>query len=138
MTEPTSNTPLDFSTVDLNAFPPSYSYSRQYWHLGVPGKQIRWLLDQNRLDDAVVYFLFGCGSSFVEEIPFLHSRQDSQEIVGRLRQERRIKLYGDGLPRRFRTDELVLGPNSGIAGISREVAFLLEPQHPWYCFKNAI
>jgi hypothetical protein len=138
MTEPTSTTPLDFSTVDLSAFPPRYSYPPRYWHLSVPGKQIRWLLDQNRFDDAVVYFLFGWGTSFVEEIPFLNSRPDSQEIVARLRQEGRIKLYGDGLPKRFRTNELVLGLNSGIAGIIEDVAFLLEPQHPWYSFKNAI
>jgi len=130
--------PRDFDSVDLNAFPPPYSYPRKYWNLRPPFQQVQWLLDQDRFDDALVYFLFGWGTSFVGEIWFLHSRPDHQEIVARLRSEGRIKLYGDGLPRRFRTNELVLGPNSRIEKIIEDVAFLLEPQHPWYTSNDPV
>ena len=128
-----SNNPaLDFRKVDLRDFPPLHTYPRQYWFIPTPAKQVQWLLDQKRIDDAVVYFLFGVGTSFRREIPFLDSHPDCDEIVARLRREGRIKRYGDGLPRSFRTNELVLGPKSGIELIVRDVEFLDEKRHPWY------
>lgn len=128
-----NNPPLDFRNVDLRDFPPHHTYPRQYWFIPTPGKQLQWLLDQNRLDDAVVYFLFGLGTSFRKEIPFLAFRPDRDEIIARLRKEGRIRLHSDGLRRRrCRTNELVLGPKSGIDSILRDVEFLTEKRHPWY------
>ena len=78
----------------------------------------------------MVYFLSAVGSSFPEEVLFLQSRPDSAEIVARLRKERRIKLFNEGAKRWHRTDELVLGPKSGIEFILRDVEFLLVPGTP--------
>jgi len=123
----TNNTLRDFRTVDLNLIPPLYTYPRQYWFLQVPGKQIRYLLDDNRLDDAVLYFIFAIGASFPEEIPFLHSRPDCAEIVARLRRDGRVKLFNEGVRHHYRTTELVLGPKSDIESIREDVEFLFEP-----------
>jgi hypothetical protein len=120
------NTPPDFQMVDLNTFPPLHAYPRPYWYLGMPDKQIAYLLDQNRLDDAVIFFLYAVGACFPEEIPFLHSLPDCAEIVGSLRKEGRVKFFNEGLRHRYRTTELVLGPNSGIESILRDVELLLD------------
>ena len=124
--------PSDFRTVDLNTFPPQYSYPRKYWSIPVPAKQIEWLLDQNRMDDAVVYAIYAIGPSFAGEIPFLTAHPECDEIVNRLRAERRVKLFHENKRTRYKTTELVLGPNADVKTIIEDVAFLSEPRHPWY------
>jgi hypothetical protein len=125
--------PWSFTGVDLKTIlPDRYTFLKRYWRMGPPERQITWLLDQNRVDDALVYFLHECGASFPGEIPFLFSTPDPDERIARLRSEGRIKLFMEGSKHRYRTRELVLAPNSGIEAILRDVAFLHEPANPAY------
>jgi hypothetical protein len=132
-------TAIDFQTFDLNAIPPKYSFPVKYWWWSPPVRQIHWLLDQQRIDDAVVYFIHECGASFPEEMRFLQSRPDPYGRIARLRAEGRVRLFRETIKRKkdawYGTNELILGPNSGIDSILRDVLFLNEAPNPGYAFQ---
>lgn len=132
MSEPTA---IDFHTLDLNQLPPMYSFPRTYWYIPIPARQVTWLLDHCRIDDAVVYFIHAVGASFPEEMPFMESRADANERISRLRSRGRIKLFMEGSKHWYRTSELVLGTNSGIETILRDVEFLSERPNPAYVMR---
>jgi hypothetical protein len=126
--------PLTFEGFNVNV-PPKHPFPRKYWFMGPLEREITWLLDQNRIDDAVVYFINDCGASFPHEMQFLQSRPNPGGRVARLLTEGRVRLFRETLQRRHRrwgTDELVLGSNSGIERILADVAFLSEPRNPEY------
>jgi hypothetical protein len=77
-----------------------------------------------RIDDAVVYYIHECGAMFAHEIRFLQSHPDPEGRIARLRAEGRLRLFKETLrpkDRWYGTNELVLGPKSGIEAIVAEV-----------------
>ena len=79
------NTPTTLIGVNLNTVvPDKHSFPVKYWHLGPPEREITWLLDENRIDDAVVYFIHAFGASFVGEMRFLPDDPDTDTRIARL------------------------------------------------------
>lgn len=127
--------PTRLADVKLNeAVPPKHTYPVKYWHKSPPDRELSWLLDEGRLDDAVVYFLHELGASFSGEMPFVMRQDAPDALIGRLCAEERIRVYSR--PKRstqrpnYGRDLLVLGPKSGIEKIVEDVKFFQEPANP--------
>lgn len=133
--------PTTFDGVDLDVVvPDQYSFPKRYWYMGPVEREVTWLLDQGRIDDAVVYYINEVGASFAGEMPFLQSRPDPDARIARLRAKGRLRLFKETMKpkdRWYGTDELVLGPKSGIDVILRDVEFLNEHPNPAYAFKKS-
>jgi hypothetical protein len=128
--------PTRLADVNVNDIPPKYTYPAKYWFKSPPDRELSWLLDEGRLDDAVLYFLKELGPSFAGEMPCVMRQEDPDALIGRLWEEQRIQVYGKSKRsnRRpnYELDLLVLGPKSGIEKILADVEFLQEPANPAY------
>jgi hypothetical protein len=129
--------PTRLADVNVNeVVPPKYTYPVKYWFKSPPDRELSWLLDEGRLDDAVVYFLTELGPSFAKEMPFVMWQADPDALIGRLWEEERIRVYSKSKRsnRRpnYERDVLVLGPKSSIDQIVEDVEFLQEPANPAY------
>lgn len=106
-----------FTGIKLNAIEPNKCPdSKKYWSMPRPSRELTWLTDQNRLNDALVYF--------VSEFDFFHSGHPTFVPDYKSRLE---CLCAEG---RIKTDKwstYVLAPNSGIEKIREAVAFLAAP-----------
>jgi hypothetical protein len=129
--------PNGWTDIDLNvAVPDEYTFPKRYWRIYPWDRPWVWLIDQNRWDDAVVYCIHRLtGQVDLSDLPFWSSstavpatfpRPD--EILPRLCREGRIQPV-----KRIRHC-YVLGPNSGVDAILRDVAFLQERPNPAYGF----
>jgi len=64
--------PTMFDGVHLNeAVPDKFSFPQKYWRWGPPVRQIHWLLDQNRLDDAIIYYIHELEPCQINEIKLI-------------------------------------------------------------------
>ena len=129
--------PTRLANLHVNdVVPPKYTFPMKYWFKSPPDRELSWLLDEGRLDDAVIYFLRELGPSFAHEMPFVMRQENPDALISRLWEEERIQVYSKskGSSRRpnYERDVLVLGPKSGIERIVADVKFLQEPANPAY------
>jgi len=121
--------PARFGNFDTwNAsVPPMYSFPWRYWNMGPAERELTWLLDQNRIDDAVVYWVHEIDCLLTA--PFIERMPDAERtaLIERLREMGRIAFMPGGWTRWY-----MLGPKSGIDQILRDVAFLSAPRNPEY------
>src|ERR1700737_3705110 len=69
-TESQHDRPMTFEGFNVSV-PAKYPFPWKYWWLGPAVRELTWLLDQNRIDDAAVYWVheFDCR---LTAAPFLH------------------------------------------------------------------
>ena len=130
--------PTTFANLNVNdiVVPPKHTFPAKYWFKSPPDRELSWLLDEGRLDDAVVYFLKELGPSFAKEMPFVMRQADPDALISRLWEEERIRAYSkskrSNRRANYERDVLVLGLKSGIEKILADVKFLQEPANPAY------